>query len=465
MTELAGEKGETTDAPPPPPPSDSWDRERSPDASRELREEYAAGGELSRGSAADPAAGSAPDGQGDAHPGSHETANEGDRVPADNREPRQESGPQPLESAAKDGQGTADSGSQLHPDDSAQERAPEAADASREAGVQADEVQKHQAADRTAEDHQGGEPPREGPESTARTRLDAEPNHAIEQMKADLKAELKEELKAELDAEHKAEIDSIRAENQELRQRVSDLEAGQEERPTEHRQDGGDIPDSTGTSKKGEPDQGSVVPSDGDSDEAPGSSPGKDTGGSAETGTQERPVDDHQPGQADALAGQAAQRDNGTAPDTDADTDQVEPQANDETRLKEQLGEELKKELKEELREELKAETEAIKDNRQASPDTPGNAGRDVDQPRAGELPAEHKNAEEPKHQDDRPGLWSNAKAQLYGTVGTTIVSTALSEAILKSPVEALVIGVVSAVPQVLGAFVPTMREGWKREP
>jgi len=187
---------------------------------------------------------------------------------------------------------------------------------------------------------------------------------------------------------------------------------------------------------------------------APGLSPSgapADTSSVAEAGAAEPPHDEA--AQADAPGGQEAQPHDGHADQEGAPGASLE-----------QLKAELRAELKAELMAELKAELQAPKDSRQASPDEPGDTGRDTDQPRYSDrkLPVDQKSQKEVKPEDDRPGLWSNAKYALYGAVGSSITTAAISEVILKSPSDA-VIALVTAVPTVIGALVPTLREGWKR--
>lgn len=55
----------------------------------------------------------------------------------------------------------------------------------------------------------------------------------------------------------------------------------------------------------------------------------------------------------------------------------------------------------------MKAELQALKDSRQATPDTPGNTGREADQPRLDNrgLPVDQDNVEDAEPKDDRPGV------------------------------------------------------------
>jgi hypothetical protein len=50
----------------------------------------------------------------------------------------------------------------------------------------------------------------------------------------------------------------------------------------------------------------------------------------------------------------------------------------------------------------------------------------------------------------------------LYGALGSTVVSAFISEVMLDSPAGAL-IGIASALPAVIGALVPVLREGWRK--
>jgi len=111
---------------------------------------------------------------------------------------------------------------------------------------------------------------------------------------------------------------------------------------------------------------------------------------------------------------------------------------------------------------ELKAELQALNDGRQTAPDgTEGQAAQD--RPKANKLVLGRRDQTEDEHKDDRPGLWSNAKYQLYGAAGSTMMSAFISEAVLDSPVNAL-IAIVSTIPSVIAAFVPVVREGWRRK-
>ena len=122
---------------------------------------------------------------------------------------------------------------------------------------------------------------------------------------------------------------------------------------------------------------------------------------------------------------------------------------------------ELKAEYEASLKD-LKTELQALKDLWQPVPDVPGDAGRDVDQPRAGGLSVDQDNAEAAERQDDRPGLWSNAKYALYGAVGTTVGMALLDQ--FAPGMSRVVDDIVVGVPTLIGALVPTLREGWKRK-
>ena len=77
-------------------------------------------------------------------------------------------------------------------------------------------------------------------------------------------------------------------------------------------------------------------------------------------------------------------------------------------------------------------------------------------------LSVEQRNPEEAEHQDDRPGIWSNAKYALYGAVGTTVGMALLDQ--FAPGVSRVVDDIIVGVPTVIGALVPTLREGWKRK-
>ena len=119
-----------------------------------------------------------------------------------------------------------------------------------------------------------------------------------------------------------------------------------------------------------------------------------------EADTGEQPQD--QP--ADAVTRQAAQADDG--------------RARPETALEAELKD-LKAEYQASLAE-LKAELQSLRDHREAIPDRSGDTGRDAGQPRLNdrELPVDRQDAREAEHEHDRPGIWSNAKTQLYGGIG-----------------------------------------------
>ena len=178
-----------------------------------------------------------------------------------------------------------------------------------------------------------------------------------------------------------------------------------------------------------------------------GDNPGYDEAGlgAGYEGILRRP---HEASQADALTGQATQPDGGLA----------DPESTLEADLKE-----LKAEYEASLKK-LKAEVQALKDRQPDAPDAPGNTESEADQPRLNDrkLPVEQRNPEEREHQDDRPGLRSNAKYALYGAVGTTATMALLDR--FAPGISRVVEDMVVAGPTVIGALVPTLREGWKRK-
>jgi hypothetical protein len=112
----------------------------------------------------------------------------------------------------------------------------------------------------------------------------------------------------------------------------------------------------------------------------------------------------------------------------------------------------------------LRTELQALKDERpQPAPDAPGNTGMEADQPRLDdrELPEDQQNPEEPEHQDDRPGLWSNAKSVLYGAVGSTIGLAAADQFMPNVPHS--VVDIATGAISLAGLLVPVAREGWKK--
>jgi hypothetical protein len=119
------------------------------------------------------------------------------------------------------------------------------------------------------------------------------------------------------------------------------------------------------------------------------------------------------------------------------------------------------KELRAEAKE-LRAELRAFRESQRAAPDgAEGQAAQS--RPLGNATTLDRHDHEETEHQDDKPGLWSNAKYQLYGALGGTMVSAFISEAILDSPAGAL-FAIVSAAPPVIGALVPVAREGWRKK-
>jgi hypothetical protein len=158
-------------------------------------------------------------------------------------------------------------------------------------------------------------------------------------------------------------------------------------------------------------------------------------------------------GQADVLTGQAG----------DSHSDQQgAPEASLE-QLKAELRAELKAEYEASLKD-VKAEVQALKDSQPTAPDAPGDTGGDTDQPRSSDrkLPEGQRNAREAEHQDDRPGLWSNAKYALYGAVGAPVTMALIDRFApgISHVAEDIIVG----VPPFIGALVPTLREGWKRK-
>ena len=122
---------------------------------------------------------------------------------------------------------------------------------------------------------------------------------------------------------------------------------------------------------------------------------------------------------------------------------------------------ELKAEYEASLKD-LKTELQALKDLWGPVPDAPGDAGREADQPYKSGWPVDQKNQKEVRPEGDRPGLWSNAKYALYGAVGTTVGMALLDQFV--PGVSRVVDDIIVGVPTVIGALVPTLREGWKRK-
>jgi hypothetical protein len=180
--------------------------------------------------------------------------------------------------------------------------------------------------------------------------------------------------------------------------------------------------------------------------ESPPAGPG--TGSAAETGTGERPDETAQAGQADAFTSQAAQPGDAHAgPDAAPDAGLKELKAEYEASLKD-----------------LKTELQALKDLWGPVSDAPEGAGSQADQPRLDDrkLPVDQQNTRDVERQDDRPGLWSNAKYALYGAVGTTVGMALLDQ--FAPGVSRVVDDIIVGVPTLVGALVPTLREGWKRK-
>jgi hypothetical protein len=164
--------------------------------------------------------------------------------------------------------------------------------------------------------------------------------------------------------------------------------------------------------------------------------------GLAEVDAGERPHEAPEPGQADALTGQAAQPDDGHA----------DPEAG----LKA-----LKAECEASLKE-LKAEIQALRDSRLTVPSMPGSIGRKADQPDGAGRPVDQKNQKEAKPGSGRPWWWSNAKFALYGGVSTT-VTLGLADRFAPG-VPRLVAVVAGGAVIVIAALVSDMRAGWKRK-
>ncbi|MGH3249090.1 MAG: hypothetical protein ACRDOI_23190 [Trebonia sp.] len=124
---------------------------------------------------------------------------------------------------------------------------------------------------------------------------------------------------------------------------------------------------------------------------------------------------------------------------------------------------ELKAEYEASLKD-LKTELQALKDLWGPVSDAPEGTGREADQPRLDDhkLPVDQQNTRDVEQQDDRPGLWSNAKYALYGAVGTTVGMALLDQ--FAPGVSRVVDDIIVGVPTLVGALVPTLREGWKRK-
>jgi hypothetical protein len=163
-----------------------------------------------------------------------------------------------------------------------------------------------------------------------------------------------------------------------------------------------------------------------------------------ESSPAEAPAETGSPAEADAgiRPGEAAQPADGTA---DPETELKELKAEYEASLKD-----------------LKYELQALKDLWQPVSDAPRGTGREADQPYKSARPVDQKSQKEAEHQDDRPGIWSNAKYALYGAVGTTVGMALLDQ--FAPGVSRVVDDIIVGVPTVIGALVPTLREGWKRK-
>jgi hypothetical protein len=112
----------------------------------------------------------------------------------------------------------------------------------------------------------------------------------------------------------------------------------------------------------------------------------------------------------------------------------------------------------------LRAELQALRAERpQPAPDAPGNTGIGVDQPFAGdrERTTAQEDATEAKHKDDRPGLWSNAKTALYGAVGTAVTVAGADQFFPSAPHP--IVDIIAGGISIVAAYVPVLREGWKR--
>jgi hypothetical protein len=251
---------------------------------------------------------------------------------------------------------------------------------------------------------------------------------------------------AGLGAEYDGDLDALAAEDHALDsgQGDQDQAAADEVPPAAGKP--GDLPaDVSGGSAPAAPEQedGNVAAFE----SSPAGAPA-DTGSTAKAnaGAGERPAEAPPAEQADALIGQAAQPGDGHAdPGTASDAGLEELKAEYEASLKD-----------------LKAELQALKDLWQPVPDAPEGTGREADQPRANVAPADQKNQKEVKPEGDRQGLWSNAKYALYGAVGTTVGMALLDQ--FAPGVSRVVDDVVVGGPTVIGALVPTLREGWKRK-
>jgi hypothetical protein len=112
----------------------------------------------------------------------------------------------------------------------------------------------------------------------------------------------------------------------------------------------------------------------------------------------------------------------------------------------------------------LRAELQALKDERpQPAPDASGDTGIAADQPRLDdrELSAAQGDAGEAKPEGDRPGFWSNAKTALYGAVGASVTVTGADQFFPGAPHP--VVDILAGGISIVAAYVPVLREGWKR--
>jgi hypothetical protein len=110
----------------------------------------------------------------------------------------------------------------------------------------------------------------------------------------------------------------------------------------------------------------------------------------------------------------------------------------------------------------LEAEFQTLKDGQRTAPDTPGNHESEANQSFEGELPAAQQDPEKTEHEDDRKGLGSNAKYQLYGAAGGLIGAVLLDMFV---PGISRVLGdIIVSGPAVIAALVPVRREGWREK-
>jgi hypothetical protein len=158
-----------------------------------------------------------------------------------------------------------------------------------------------------------------------------------------------------------------------------------------------------------------------------------------------------------------------TGPAAEPDGDQGVPDAPPEADLKQQLAD-LRNEYetgKAQGRQQiydLRAELQALKDDRpQPAPEATGDTEIGGDQPHAGDrkLTTGQEDATEATQEDDRPGPWSNAKTALYGAVGATATVAGADQFFPGAPHP--VIDIVAGGISIIAAYVPVLREGWKR--